>query len=204
MKFFLKLVFLSLGLFSPGLAQHLGESEQIVRKTLGNPMAVRKTDERNIWLYSEGRRVVFEKGVVVSASGFEGGTSADGASGSSEKRSPESSAGSTQHSTISEVHTLPAKKSSAPVPKSSSFTPELKHQWQLIVVGFAVVVMGICGIIIIIEAFRASILWGLAVLFFPIAQLLFVATHWSDTKKPFLISILCTFGLGLAVFAFGD
>jgi hypothetical protein len=54
----------------------------------------------------------------------------------------------------------------------------------LIVVGFAV--NFVCGIMILIRAFKVSVGWGLAVLFLPFAGLLFVINHWNDTKMPFL------------------
>ena len=54
----------------------------------------------------------------------------------------------------------------------------------LIMVGFAV--NFVCGIIILIKAFKVSAGWGLAVMFLPFAGLLFVINHWNDTKMPFL------------------
>jgi hypothetical protein len=57
----------------------------------------------------------------------------------------------------------------------------------LLLVGF--LVNAICGVIILIKAFRVSTGWGLAVLFLPFAGLFFVLNHWEDTKKPFLGSI---------------
>ncbi len=58
----------------------------------------------------------------------------------------------------------------------------------LIVCGF--ILSAVCGIIILVKAFQASILWGLAYLFIPFAALIFVITHWDEAGKPFLYSLL--------------
>lgn len=54
----------------------------------------------------------------------------------------------------------------------------------LILLGF--VVNGICGVIILVRAFKVSVGWGLAVMFLPFAGLFFVIKNWEDTKMPFL------------------
>jgi hypothetical protein len=64
----------------------------------------------------------------------------------------------------------------------------------LILVGF--LVNAVCGVIILIQAFKVSVGWGLAVFFIPFAGLFFVLNHWEDTKKPFLA------GVGAAVVMF--
>jgi hypothetical protein len=51
--------------------------------------------------------------------------------------------------------------------------------------------MLIFGIQILIKAFKTSIGWGLGSLIVPFVALIFVFTHWADTKKPFLYSLLC-------------
>lgn len=42
---------------------------------------------------------------------------------------------------------------------------------------------------LIINAFRQSILWGLACLLFPIAQLAYGIVHWERAGKPFMLMI---------------
>ncbi len=54
----------------------------------------------------------------------------------------------------------------------------------LVLVGFAVNL--VCGVIILIKAFKVSVGWGLAVFFIPFAGLFFVINHWNDTKNLFL------------------
>jgi len=58
------------------------------------------------------------------------------------------------------------------------------------------------GVILIIKAFKTSILWGVAYLLIPFAALVFIIMHWDDTKKPFLKSLislpLCLIGLAMA------
>lgn len=46
------------------------------------------------------------------------------------------------------------------------------------------------GIILLIKAFQTSVLWGLAYLFIPFAALVYVFTHWEQSKKPFLSSLI--------------
>jgi len=55
-------------------------------------------------------------------------------------------------------------------------------------IGFVICL--VYGIRILIIAFQKSILWGLASLFIPFAQLVFIILYWSETKSPFLRSLL--------------
>jgi hypothetical protein len=64
----------------------------------------------------------------------------------------------------------------------------------LFIAGF--VVNLVCGVIIIVKAFKVSVGWGLAVIFLPFAALFFVINHWADTKTVFLVSV----GGGVLVF----
>ena len=64
----------------------------------------------------------------------------------------------------------------------------------LIMVGFAV--NFVCSLIIVVQAFRVSVGWGLATLFIPFAGLVFVIQNWELTKKPFLAGV----GGGLLMF----
>lgn len=62
-------------------------------------------------------------------------------------------------------------------------------------VGIVVMLYGL--IVILINAFKESILWGLASLFIPLVALVFVFMHWADNKKPFLIYIAGAVLLGI-------
>ncbi len=55
-----------------------------------------------------------------------------------------------------------------------------------------VVIGSIAGIWLLIEAFRVSILWGLASIFIPLVPIIFVILHWDRARKPFLWSLLGT------------
>lgn len=46
------------------------------------------------------------------------------------------------------------------------------------------------GIILLVRAFQAGILWGLGYLFIPFVSLIFVIVHWEDAKSPFLKGLL--------------
>tara|TARA_B100000809_G_scaffold155054_1_gene152334 strand:+ start:650 stop:967 length:318 start_codon:yes stop_codon:yes gene_type:complete len=56
------------------------------------------------------------------------------------------------------------------------------------VIGMIIFLVG--SIMILIAAFRKSVLWGLGSLFIPGVALVFLIMHWQDAKKPFLISLL--------------
>lgn len=63
------------------------------------------------------------------------------------------------------------------------------------IVGFGLTLCGVIvsiifGLIILVKAFQASILWGLAYIFIPFAALIFIITHWDEAGKPFLYSLI--------------
>jgi hypothetical protein len=59
-------------------------------------------------------------------------------------------------------------------------------QMLLLIIGLAIIV--ICGMRLVIEAFRSSILWGVAVLCIHPLMIVFVLRNWRTTKKLFLSS----------------
>jgi hypothetical protein len=70
------------------------------------------------------------------------------------------------------------------------------------ILGTALVVLGMLGslvfsILILIKAFQTSIGWGIGSLLLAPVLLVFVFTHWAETKKPFLYSVLCWVLVGL-------
>ena len=63
------------------------------------------------------------------------------------------------------------------------------------IIGVILMIIGIIisvvyGIILLIRAFEASILWGLGYIFIPFVSLIFVIVHWEDAKSPFLKGLL--------------
>ena len=66
----------------------------------------------------------------------------------------------------------------------------------LFYVGVAIAIVS--GIWLLIIAFRTGILWGLGSLFVPFVGLIFVITHWQESKKPFLWNVL---GVGMMIVA---
>ncbi|MGJ8695524.1 MAG: hypothetical protein ACSHYF_04350 [Verrucomicrobiaceae bacterium] len=56
----------------------------------------------------------------------------------------------------------------------------------------------IFGIMVLIQAFKKSILWGLGSLFIPLFVFVFIAKHW-ETCKPYLMKWL----IGLALIVVG-
>jgi len=65
----------------------------------------------------------------------------------------------------------------------------------LFVVGAIIALVG--AIMVLIAAFREGFWWGVGSFFLWPVQLIFVATHWAESKKGFLISV-CGIGLVIA------
>ncbi len=70
--------------------------------------------------------------------------------------------------------------------------------------GLTVLGIGMAGLgalMILWAAFKDSIFWGLVCLFIPFVSLLFVVTHWSETKTGFLLHLLgwVVLGIGAAM-----
>jgi hypothetical protein len=60
-----------------------------------------------------------------------------------------------------------------------------------------IVILLIGNVWIAIKAFQQGILWGLGCLFIPLVSLIFVITHWAETKVPFIVSLA---GVALVIF----
>lgn len=61
-------------------------------------------------------------------------------------------------------------------------------------VGSLVTLVG--SIMFLVVAFRQSVLWGLAVLFLPFANIVFLIKYWYEAKKAFLIQLA---GIGVSI-----
>jgi FtsH-binding integral membrane protein len=61
---------------------------------------------------------------------------------------------------------------------------------SIILICIGVIIGLVFGIQLLILAFRTSIWWGLGYIFVPLVGLIFVIVHWSEAKKPFLLSLL--------------
>lgn len=59
----------------------------------------------------------------------------------------------------------------------------------MLVMLVGVIVSFVFSVIILIKAFKTSILWGLGSLFIPFVILVYVFMHWADTKQPFLYAV---------------
>ena len=57
----------------------------------------------------------------------------------------------------------------------------------LLLLGWLVSIIG--GIMLLIVAFKESILWGLGCIFIPFVALIFIVMHWEQSKKPFFIEL---------------
>lgn len=71
----------------------------------------------------------------------------------------------------------------------------------LLVIGYLISLVG--GIMLLIEAFRVSVAWGLASLFIPFASFVFIVKYWEVSRRPFFTSLaslpFIVVGLGLVI-----
>ncbi len=66
----------------------------------------------------------------------------------------------------------------------------------LALAGLGLILIGF--VFFLIAAFRESVLWGLAVLIFPVTQIFFLIVHWERAKHPFFIML---YGIGAVLLA---
>lgn len=57
----------------------------------------------------------------------------------------------------------------------------------ILVIGAIIALVG--GFMLLIEAFRESVLWGIGSLLFNPVSLIFLILHWDVAKKPFFIQL---------------
>ena len=170
--------------FLPGtmLAQAIGDTEEVVESALGTPTATRVVGNRKTCVYRNDAKLAFENGVVVEIirAGGESAPLPPPASVTSAPAKPENAASQTRAPAPVRPH---APSTSVTIADKKVLGPALTLVGALTIL--------ICSIVILIQAFRASILWGIAFLFLPpIVQWFFVATHWQETRKPLLIQFL--------------
>jgi len=185
-------------------AQSIGDSTQAVETALGRPQMTRSTSNGDVWIYASGVRVTFKAGVVAAVEGL----------AEVEPVAPQAPA-TTRKAVVTVVReTKPPPASSSvesdPLPEEprSIESPSPSHEpapairpWKLggVILGFVgfAVVSLVCQVLILIEAFKTSIWWGLGSLFVPFVVLLFIATNWSNVKKPFLVNLGSAGALGV-------
>ncbi|MBT3294926.1 MAG: thioredoxin family protein [Verrucomicrobia bacterium] len=68
----------------------------------------------------------------------------------------------------------------------------------LTIFGWVTLIAG--GIMLIVAAFRVSVVWGICVLFLGPAGLVFLIMHWEEAKKPFGVQILGLLLFGASMF----
>jgi hypothetical protein len=167
---------------SRGFAQTVGDSEEAVRRTLGEPNLAREVGERKIWMYPDGTKIVLEGGVVVEST----------APSPVRREAPvERQVERTRNTKPHAATTSRPEQRSRPKPRPQLDDEPSEHSGVaalFLIAGMLVLV--VCGIINIIAAFSESVLWGLGVMFVPLVGLFFLILHWDKAKKPFLVSLL--------------
>jgi hypothetical protein len=181
-----------LAMFATSSAQEIGDSEDDVIALLGTPSASRNAASRKTCIFRNGTKVVFENGLAVEITGE--ATAVPLPQSESQPLTPPAarSAQATPARPRPEARTRASSQSVAsPTPSANGFSKNLPDMGALggLIAVAGLITIVVCSVIILVQAFSKSILWGLAVFFFPIAQWLFVALYWSDTRKPFLIQI---------------
>jgi len=61
---------------------------------------------------------------------------------------------------------------------------------SLAAIGIGAIISTIGTILLLIAAFRRSVIWGLVVLFVPLGNIVFVCKYWAEAKAGFLASII--------------
>ena len=58
----------------------------------------------------------------------------------------------------------------------------------IVFVAYGVILVG--AVMMLIEAFRVGVLWGIACLLLPIVSLFFIIVHWHVAKRPLGVQIV--------------
>lgn len=62
------------------------------------------------------------------------------------------------------------------------------HLPALILLGIGAIAAVLGGIILLVAAFRQSVLWGLVALFVPLGNIVFTCVHWAEARLGFLLN----------------
>jgi glutaredoxin-like YruB-family protein len=76
--------------------------------------------------------------------------------------------------------------------------------YNLAAIGIGALIATIGGILLLIAAFRQSIVWGLVVLLAPLGNLVFTCLHWAESKSAFFASLIGTVILFAGAFTIPD
>lgn len=177
-------------------AQRIGDAPNTVLQALGTPSMERTTGDRQIRIYPEGVRIVFEGGKVVESNAAVAATVAQNDAVAAEKAEPEEAPKIVPRK-VPQARVRPPKPAAMVETETTTKNEKESSGFGLLLVVAGVIICGISSILILVEAFGESVLWGAALLLLPISQLFFVATHWQQTKTAFLSSMLI--GLPLMV-----
>jgi hypothetical protein len=167
-------------------AQTVGDSREKVINLLGNPSLSRTTDEKEIWIYTNGTRLTFENGVVTKVSEVAQSTVIVTPTGGGATNAPDPVSPATPMSTARPVST--ARPASAANPAYNAWANHANKSSK-ITLGMAVLIGAACNLLIIIAAFSDGVGWGVAVIFVPFVNLIYIITHWAKVKVPVLIQI---------------
>ncbi len=86
--------------------------------------------------------------------------------------------------------TVPKSPPAMPGDPGKMFGRKTTYTIGAVVGGLGIVISAVGGIWFLVAAFKVSVLWGLLCLFVPLAQIVFLITHWKEVRKPFAICLL--------------
>lgn len=183
MKTFFSTLIVFVLTFARLAAQEVGDSDKTIQDAIGAPSMIQEIDGRQIWIYPQGSRIIFDQGRVVEATGTFVSRLA-------------------QEGKLSGTHVVktllrPTSSGATEEGQSSLFQAAGSERRGFVGLGqnngysslfgiLGISITVICSILILIEAFGESPVWGFGVLVLPIVQTIFVFTHWHETKTPFL------------------
>lgn len=194
-RLFRRLLCCSLFLVS-GLAtlksQEVGSTEESVLNKYGPPQMKRdRGNGETVWNYSNGNRFIVSGGIVVKA----------------EISSPDAAPRPVEKSSSIQQQPRPVERlkptattpvSSSPLKRPQAASPRARLEdvsgFGLVCISIGMLIATVASIWWLVAAFRVSILWGLATLFLPLANLVFAIVHWDEAKSPVLFSLL---GVGM-------
>jgi hypothetical protein len=92
----------------------------------------------------------------------------------------------------------PAATRLATQPPAAPVSKPKRYSGFFFLAASGLVLLG-CKVMLLVVAFKEGAGWGLACLFVPFAALIFIVTHWADTKKILAVQLLA--GMPLLVLA---
>lgn len=196
-------VVLTLLIGVPLCGQEIGATAETVEATAGKPSMVRRTSEREVWMYADGRRVTFQNGIVtgVEGPGMEGislpGAARQPVATGELAASVRASEPEPGPEVVQTPVTAPDQTVVATTSTEEGTTEEFLEEEEIgllpAMVGLVVVLVWVVASIwFLILAFKEGFWWGMGCLCLPVVPLIFAHRNWGEVKKPFCLSAVAS------------